>query len=391
MEYPSDIDHFLRAVAVFAAGQEPSSWPAPRPHGVVAEQLVSAASALRAAGDVLASHINPTALVRSRQGVHLRSPGSKAGVIGDLALVAETACATDQELRRWLERGMRRSPELKALHEGEIRRIGGPLGEEIRRQFEGHRYASPEVIRQLQVASAVAPAMWRVARNRDVIGVVRAVAADLYRNPEQATILSISDACRLGIRAAERAAHLGGWRAGKSRVRSHPVVALWRTAGFLVDEYGPQPKVEYPMRATIAETVAYLTLPPPRDSSNLPGKQHHFKDALADLAGGTLQALEHALMKRQLVTETYVLGASHTGLIRRAEKQWEVMTSADERIANLTDILSDLATRRPAPLNAAPDVAAQLDAAAPGPASAPADQLHRPPDLTTWPVPHRGR
>ncbi len=133
---------------------------------------------------------------------------------------------------------MRRSPELKALHEGEIRRIGGPLGEEIRRQFEGHRYASPEVIRQLQVASAVAPAMWRVARNRDVIGVVRAVAADLYRNPEQATILSISDACRLGIRAAERAAHLGGWRAGKSRVRSHPVVALWRTAGFLVDDTG---------------------------------------------------------------------------------------------------------------------------------------------------------
>ncbi|MFI5845835.1 hypothetical protein ACIA8K_39630 [Catenuloplanes sp. NPDC051500] len=388
---PTEIDRFLRAVAAFAGGDRSSPWPPPRLEGKVARQLGAAAVALGAAGDILASHINPTGKTRSQQGAHLSSAGGRAGVIGDLAALARTAYATDEQLRSWLDRGMRRSPGLREMHEQEITAIGAPLGEEIRVQLDGLRYRSSVATRQLQVAPAVAPALWRITRNADVIAVVQAVAADMYRNPEAATMLSISDASRLGIRTAERAAHLSGWRRGKTRVKSHPVVALWRTAGCLIGEYGPQPKVEYPMRATVAEAVRYLTQPPPLDSRNLPGKTYGFNEALAELAGGTLRALEHALAQGRLITETYVLGASSNALIRRAEKRWEAMTSADERITNLTDILADLATRRPTPSHSAADVAGQLDSAAPGAASSRTEGLHRPPPLTGWPVPDRTR
>ncbi|MFI5843899.1 hypothetical protein ACIA8K_29795 [Catenuloplanes sp. NPDC051500] len=357
---PEDADRLLRAVPSMVLQKRRAAPLAARAEGTVAAELDRAGRALRAGGDVIASHVNPGGAVRSPAGEALRDGAGRAGALGDLAAVAAAMCGADRQIRKWLQRGMRRHRDLRALHGDEVRAMRVLADPALETHFsEMAAFAPPSGLRKLDVADSATVSIHRVHGLDDVAAVMGAVAAGLYRNLENATICGISDACKLGLRAAEATAPF-------------VVQEMWRKSAKIANDLGPKPDTGYALRASVSDAVTVLSNPPFRTQRRAPRHHPSIAAALADLAAGTRQALERELTNGRILAVFTVLSRSSTGLLHLTEKRWEPATSLDDTVLTLVDLLGELADPSTAPrhdgrrLSGSPAaIAAQLDSVGP--------------------------
>ncbi|MDP9792938.1 hypothetical protein J2S43_001450 [Catenuloplanes nepalensis] len=346
---PEDVNRLLRAVVATAGEGESRRWPPARTGDGVAGDLVVAASALRAAGDVLASHLEPAGRARSQVGTAIRRGAGVAGALGDLASVTAAACRVDQELHRSLgRRGGAASARLREIHAGELRSIAVLSDRSVSRWLERAAARSQSsVLRHLRIAVPGDVAGRPVTKIRDVLVVVQSVAAHMFQHPERVTMVDIADACTLGSRLAALAATVG--RTTRT-TRSDGTVAdpdatavLWEQTARLAGKLGAQPGMTYPMRPAVAAAARLLR---EMDVATIRGSQaelvHTAARWLPDLAAGLRFALKQGITQGRLLAYTFVMTGTSGQLIHRTRSQWQVMTELDGPVATLADRLRTL-------------------------------------------------
>ncbi|WP_157241269.1 hypothetical protein [Catenuloplanes japonicus] len=342
---PEDVNRVLRAVIATGRGHGSRRWLPVRTGDGVAGKLLAASSALRTAGDVLASHLEPTGQARSQAGAAVRR-GAMAGGLGDLASVMAASCRVDQQLQRVLDQPGGVGSRLRETHVGDYESIAALSGRSVEWWLEwAAGRTQPSVLQHLRVAVPGDVSAREVVGIRDVFVVVQSVSAQMFQRPEQITMVDVADACVLGSRLASLGAAVGRTAPEGAVADTDVTAALWREAARLAGGLGAHPDVAYPMRPAVTAAAKLL-----RDlaGQTIQGRRaaqvHQAAQSLPDLAAGVSFAVERGIEQHRLLTPTYVLTGTSSRLAHRVRPVWKVMTKLEGPAETLVDRLHTLAT-----------------------------------------------
>jgi hypothetical protein len=303
--------------------------PEPTHAPELADHLGTAANGLQVAGDILASHVDPTNGPRTPEGAAIRLGAGRIEALAELARLTGRLASVDVHLGQWAGGDEAMPPSPAAGHQTALATIDTWLGGVDRHAIAvvGDSSHRPSLVRTLTVAAADrAPTTTTAA---DCAATLDDIAVWLFRHPDQVEGYHLAAAIRLGQLAASVRQHL-------HHGPPPPALAGWRGAAIAAGNINAAPPPQHDPRLIELEHATDLLGAVPHDGEAFA----RLVPRLPRLAAAVRVATDRAVRRGVIFTRSASLQANPVRAIRRAVVEWTRATPSDPVIAQLIGGLS---------------------------------------------------